>query len=517
MVKRTISQLLVLAVLIISMAACSKQAEYTNVIPAKAAAVVSIDLKSLAVKAGLNDKGNDAMKEKMLNVFKSSMSATTFQQLEKVMKNPSESGIDITSPIYIFTDSSAVFSAAVVAKVSSEEKLQASLDIMVKEQIVQPVTETNGIHFTTAGNTLLAFNQSAILALEISGESQIEDAEKLVTTLMKQTADNSISKTNVFKKMQDQKGDIKFFGSMAALPSLYAQQIQQGLVGSNIKLKDISAVGSLSFEKGKIVAKVESYTDNEEIKEMIKKQTKTIQKINESFLKYFPANTLAFLNVGVNGNELYNMLLNNEEFKNNSSMIQGVQTKELFSAIDGDISIGLLNVTMSSSPTFVAYADVKDGKVLDLIYKNKQSLGLSNSYDILQLGKDEYVLKGVGTNVFFGIKNNQMFATNDEMVYKNIGKTADKSIKDSAFASDMKGKNGFFVINVEAILDLPVVKTFTEFGGEEMQMYTNLASKISYLSASSEGQASEIDLCLKDKEVNALKQIVDFAKQFAGM
>ena len=34
---------------------------------------------------------------------------------------------------------------------------------------------------------------------------------------------------------------------------------------------------------------------------------------------------------------------------------------------------------------------------------------------------------------------------------------------------------------------------------------------------SSEGEISEIDLCLKDKDVNALKQIVDFAKQFASM
>ena len=40
---------------------------------------------------------------------------------------------------------------------------------------------------------------------------------------------------------------------------------------------------------------------------------------------------------------------------------------------------------------------------------------------------------------------------------------------------------------------------------------------IFYLSMSSEGEVSEIDLCLKDKDVNALKQIVDFAKQFAGM
>ena len=70
---------------------------------------------------------------------------------------------------------------------------------------------------------------------------------------------------------------------------------------------------------------------------------------------------------------------------------------------------------------------------------------------------------------------------------------------------------------LEAILDLPVVKMLVGFGGKEFKTYSDLASKVSYLSVSSEGETSETDLCLKDKDVNALKQIVDFAKQFAGM
>ena len=50
MAKKMISRLSVLAVLIVFLAACSKQTEYTNVIPADATAVASIDLKSLANK-----------------------------------------------------------------------------------------------------------------------------------------------------------------------------------------------------------------------------------------------------------------------------------------------------------------------------------------------------------------------------------------------------------------------------------------------------------------------------------
>ena len=55
-------------------------------------------------------------------------------------------------------------------------------------------------------------------------------------------------------------------------------------------------------------------------------------------------------------------------------------------------------------------------------------------------------------------------------------------------------------------------------GGDEYQLYYNLASQISYLEISNVSDGvSEIDLVLKDKDTNSLKQIVNFAKKFAGM
>ena len=167
--------------------------------------------------------------------------------------------------------------------------------------------------------------------------------------------------------------------------------------------------------------------------------------------------------------------------------------------------------------TFIVYADVKNGNALEALYKNKQALGLKKGEDILELGKNEYVYKSKGMNVFFGIKDKQMYATNDELLYKNIEKAADKSIKDAPYASEMKGKTVFMAINAEAILELPVVKMLIGFGGEKFRTGSEMLSKVSYLSVSSEGETSEIDLCLKDKDVNALKLIVDFGKQFTGM
>ena len=56
--KSLFFRLSVLAVLIVFVSSCSQKAEYTNAIPANATQLVSINLKSLADKAGINDKEN---------------------------------------------------------------------------------------------------------------------------------------------------------------------------------------------------------------------------------------------------------------------------------------------------------------------------------------------------------------------------------------------------------------------------------------------------------------------------
>ncbi|WP_336617671.1 DUF4836 family protein [Bacteroides acidifaciens] len=515
MAKKMISRLSVLTVLIVFLTACSKTSEYTNVIPADASVVASINLKSLASKAGLNDKENETAKQKVLEALKSGMNAATFQQLEKVMKNPSESGIDIESPFYVFSSSSFPY-PAIVGKVSNEDNLHTSLDVMTKEQICQPVSEADGYSFTTMNGILLAFNNSTVMIVTVNGTSQTDKAKKGITDLMKQTADNSIVKCGAFQKMEQQKSDVNFFASMKTIPATYRSQASMGLP-AEVKPEDITLVGGLNFEKGKIALKSENYTENDAVKALLKKQMESFGKTNGTFAKYFPASTLMFLNIGVKGEGLYNLLSENKEFRNTISIAKADEVKELFGSFNGDISAGLINVTRNIAPTFMLYADVKNGNALEVLYKNKQSLGMKRGEDIIQLGKDEYVYKTKGMNIFFGIKDKQMYATNDELLYKNVGKAADKSIKDAPYASDMKGKNIFVAINADAILDLTVVKMVAGFGGQEVKTYIELANKVSYLSMSSEGEISEIDLCLKDKDVNALKQIVDFAKQFAGM
>ena len=516
MAKKTISRLSVLAVLIVFLAACSKTSEYTNVIPADASVVASINLKSLASKAGLDDKENEAAKQKVLEALKSGMNAATFQQLEKVMKNPGESGIDVESPFYVFSSSSFPY-PTVVGKVNNEDNLHASLDVMAKEQICQPISEADGYSFTTMNGGLLAFNNSTVLIVNVSGTTQTEKAKEAITNLLKQTADNSIVKSGAFQKMEKQKSDINFLASMEAIPATYRNQISMGLP-TEVKAEDITLVGGLNFEKGKIALKTENYTENEAVKALIKKQMESFGKANNTFVKYFPSSTLMFFNVGVKGEGLYNLLSENKEFRNTVSIAKADEVKELFGTFQKDIAMGLINFTMNNAPTFLMYASVKSAAPVQLLYEKKSELGLKRGDDILKLGENEYVYKSKELNLFFGVRNNSLYATNDEMLYKSIDKAVNPSIKDTEFASNIKGKNSAFVINAEAILALPIVKMLSEYGGTQYATAFALVDKIAYVEAVGDpNNNADMVIQLKDKNVNALKQIVNFIKEFAGI
>ncbi len=524
MVRRMISRLSVFVLLMTVVCACSKQkTAYTDVIPANATAVVSINLKSLTDKAGLNDKESQALKQKMMDALKSGMNAAAFEQMGKILKDPSESGLDVKAPIYMFTSPDQPYT--LVAKVDNKNKLQETLEFAVKEQLSQPIAQADGFNYAVIMNTMLAFNETTAVVTEVWGNSQVETVKAAIAGLMKQTAETSIAKSDGFQKMQNRKGDINFFVSMESIPAMYARQISMGLP-KDMELSDLMLLGDLNYEKGKIVAHFENYTENEVLKEQIKKQEKALTKLDGTFLKNFPASTLGILSIGANGEELYKLLVDNEMFRNQVSLTEAAEIKNLLHSFKGDITIGLLNVGIENgtssygsknAPSFVGYAELKDGDVLKKIYENKQALNLRRGEDIVQLSDNNYFYKGRDMNMFFGLKGKQMYVTNDEMTYKTIFKAADSSIKDLDYTSNMKGKNVFFAINMDAVLELPIVKMIIGFGGEEAGMYFQLASKVNYLECNSENGTSEIVLALKDKNTNSLKQIVDFVRQFAGM
>ncbi len=513
MLRKMFFRFSVLTLLIATVSSCSKKAgEYTHIIPSDAM-VVSMDLKSLTDKAGI--QGNDAeqMKQTLLDAVTRGTDASTRSQIEKVIRDPSESGIALDEPFYIFSSPTIQGNVAIAIKTSNIKNLRNTL------KAFSTVNSQNGYEYVTLGQRgpLLAFNETTVLILS-NNSAPTDELRRSAEKLMKQTAENSIREQKGFRKMTDQKGEITFWAPLSAFPN--AELLKSSMaVPTEIDLKQVAVIGGFSFEKGKAVAEIDYYTENKEAKKLLDRRSDAIGSISNTYLKNLPASTLGFMSFSIHGEELYKMLQENPEFRR---AIPGDATEQLESvckAFKGDITLALTSVSLdrrfNPNPSFVMLAEVKDKASIRELHRLIEEEGAT--MQIRKRGEGEYVMS-VDMEIFLGERDKIFYVTNELSLLANLDKGLDKSLKDASYASHAKGKSMYGVVNIASILDMPLVKLAAGMGGEEAQTYYQLGSLFEYVEFYVEKDSkTTFVLQMSNKETNALKQVVDFARGFAGL
>ena len=181
----------------------------------------------------------------------------------------------------------------------------------------------------------------------------------------------------------------------------------------HLDLRDVTALGKLNFEKGKIVLKFEYFTDNKEVEDLLKQQAQTTKTLSREYLSYFPESALAFASVGANGKAMYSLILDNKDIRNFMPSANSAVAKTVFDALDGDISIAITDVNMDASSSFIAYADVDDTNILNVLYNNKDSI-LTQGQEVLRINDNEFQFIMGDLKIYYGIRNNSLYATNDK-------------------------------------------------------------------------------------------------------
>ena len=515
MVKRNlIHSLSALLLLTVFLASCSKKEAYTNVIPADAGLVVSVDVKSMVDKSGLDDKGNESMIQNFLGSLKADLNPASYQQIEKIMKNPEESGLSVNDRIYFF---STVKNLALVVKVADEAKLKGTLKLLEEQKVGTAIESGDGFSWMSLeGNTLCAFNKDVLLILSSFNSSGIESLKAEAKILMTQKEANSIRSNKGFNKIDDRKEDITAYLSLAGMPNMDMVKSAANLP-AGVDLKELMILASLNFEKGRIVAKAEMFTENKELKKMLDEQA-ALNKPTGEFFDFFPASTLLFLNYSLNGEKLYEMLAANPEFSEavkNQEM--GIDVKKLLSSFDGDITAGVTGFTGFGIPTIVAYAKVNGNYLLELLTAQKQMIETTLGTALVATGKDAYVLNYQGMDFFIGMTGNFLYLTNDRATLTRLNNKVSDPMTDVAWASEVKKSPAFFAINIAEIMKNPLLSAFASSGDPQMAMIMTALGGCSYVKVfeASKG-VGEMDIVLKNQNENVLKQIVTGMKEMTG-
>ena len=496
------------------MASCSKSDDYLNAIPKDTPMVASINLKALGEKAGINDSENKEALGKLTDMLKKEMNAACFEKLQSIIENPKECGIDLNKPVYAFTSDEK--SLILTAKILDKEALANSIKILSNDTEANAVTEEEGYSFSQMDNqSYLAFNENTLIAVKSNISADTDKMKLNAIEILNRKGEESMASDKGFIKMQDEKADIAIYNNFEILDDSYKNILAMGL-GVEDAAKKCKLISGIFFEEGKLVINSELYTEDEKIKELQKKQNEYLSHINNSLLKFFPKSSLCLMSLSMENDKIFEMLKENKDFQKNISLEDAETIEKILKSIGKEITFGVTDFNMTEKPAIVVYAEAKNGDILKELYNNKDSNSFTRNSRFTELKENEYLIQSGRDNIFIGYKNDMIYATNNETLYKNVGKKLEDSAEDNTYAKDIKGKRLAYVVDFNALSQLPIMQMVLKSGNAKMTAVGSVLKNADNMTITYDDEFT-MTVQLKDTKANFLKQMIKFTKELAGI
>lgn len=502
--NKTIQFSLITFILII-MASCSGTKKFMYSIPADADKLYTVNVNSIVEKTGIHKKKNKELKKLMLEALKKEMVADDYDQIEKIINDFSNSGIDTNEPLYFFNAPSLAY-RTITANLKSQEQLKKTISLLEKYNLSEPLVEEEPYFYTViTDNLFIIFDKQTVFLINAPSKKR-EAAKKQALNLFTLPKEESFvkGKAQTFKKIRSEDKDMVFYSLVDNIPSRYKKEIEK-ITNTTIDISNVGIINTIHFDKGKTQLTLQ--LDSESLASI--KNNIALKTLKGNLLDQFPANTIALFNMGINGKELYKNLLKQE---NPPQELYATAIKDLIESLNGDCSIGVFTMGLEkASPNFLALIEAETQNIrMDSLLSNKEYLQLRKNEDIINLKENEYLWRNfyinsslsryLSNDLFFGLKKDYIYVTNSELIYKDIGNKIDKTMKDSDLTSNLKGKISFTTFNIEEILNLPFVKVLMLFGGDEAKQIMDKASLFTHLEILNENKSNVIEATLYQKE-----------------
>ena len=508
MSKKIFNNLLLIGILFL--VSCSPKTEYTHALPKNASIVVGMELDQMANKAGLNGSEGEKVIKKLKTLMKGGLQGDAAQLAERIIDQPSESGLSFDDKVYLFATPHAE-ALAILAKVTDEGKLETLMNVLQKESIATPLREESGCRWTQVGGALCAFNNGTFLLLQPS-KGDASGMKGTLLSLMRQKEGEGFVSLPEFTKIEAPGNDIASVVNLSAVPYELTTPLRMGL-SADIRLEDIKYFVSANFEPGKVVMNSESLISNPKILGFFDTMDKVIQPIQGKYLDYYQGNTLLWASGRIDGKELYRMLCQNPTIKQMlDNPLLPVDVEYIFSSIQGDFAVGRSTLYTDN---YLLYADVTNSDFLKTFEDLRPMLALTGGQIVLDnVGTDEYVMRTYEGNYYFGVKNNRLYVTNNRSFAEEAGRTYGASMGVKPWSAEVKQNRLYASVNLSAIAKAYRSYNFT--GNKQVDTFLMLLiNQCNYLNASMpDWRQGKAELVLNDKDQNLLKLLVSMLEQF---
>lgn len=507
MIKKLLKTCMVATLMLL--AACSPKTEYTHALPKNASVVIGMELDNMANKAGLNGSEGEKVVNKLKALMKGGLQGDAAQLAERIIDQPSESGLSFDDKVYLFATPHAE-ALAILAKVNDEGKLENLLDVLQKESIATPLREESGCRWTQVGGALCAFNNGTFLLLQPS-KGDASGMKGTLLSLMRQKEGEGFASLPEFAKVEAEGNDIASIMNLSVLPYELTTPLRMGL-SADIRLEDVKYFVSVNFEPGKVVMNSESLISNPKILSFFDSMDKVMQPIKGEYMDYYPGNTLLWASGRIDGKELYHMLCQNPTIKQAlDNPLLPVDVEYIFSSILGDFAVGRSTLHAGD---YLLYADVTNSDFLKTFEDLRPLLALTGGQIVLNnVAPNEYVIHTYEGSYYFGVKKNRLYVTNIPSFAEDAGRTYGASLGVKPWSAEVKENRLYASVNMTGIANLYRSYGFT--GNKQVDtLLMILMGQCNYLNVSMpDWRQGKAELVLNDQDQNLLKILVGLLEQ----
>ena len=515
--------LFLLSVLLLSLTSCSKDEAYKNALPADAFSVCSFDIKSMAKKAGTDNKDAE-LRNRLAGMLSDSEDAEAYYK--ELIDHPSKSGIDLTSPAYLFSNEKV--DVGYLLRVDDKDKLEACVnkirkfhnkDVALKAEngiffdidedstepkdvkydesehdVIEGICDTIALQalqpsdstYHVSGNvTLYAFNDKAFISLNTS-ESTIEETKQLAKQYLSQTKDKSYVATPAFRDLKDQKGDIRGVLSMAKfLDSSYGKSMTENIVGlsdatnfDGIDMKKCYMLYSVSFETGEVVGTMTYGSEDKEILKKLKKLAEEVspKSVQDDLIKLLPKDSYMTAAATISAQKLLEHYGKSPESQKVIKELKesGIDIEAIASTLGQEFAFTFPHFNGDLSEFgFVGYLKTKDATLVDMIYQQAEKEH-PGKY-VKEGGDHRYRL--AEDPFFFGFQDGVTYLAYGSTGREQLFKTSDENFTKHSEYSSLKKNNSFCYIDLKKLLTTaPTADLLQVFIGEKAKSFRVLQS-----------------------------------------
>ena len=511
-----------LSVLFLSLTSCSKDDAYKNALPADAFSVCSFDIKSMAKKAGVTNSKDGELQKRLTEMLSDSEEAEAYYK--ELIQNPSKSGVDLKSPVFLFSNEKV--SLGYLLRVDDKGKLEACVNKLRKLRnkdaaalkaedgiffdIDEDSTEPEDVEYdeseydvieetsdTTAhqssistyhvsGNVkLYAFNDKAFISLNTS-ESTIEETKQLAKQYLSQTKDKSYVATPAFRDLKDQKGDIRGVLSMAKfLDSSYGKSMTENIVGlsdatnfDGIDMKKCYMLYSVSFETGEVVGTMTYGSEDKEILKKLKKLSEEVspESVQDDLIKLLPKDSYMTAAATISAQKLLEHYGKSPESQKVIKELKesGIDIEAIASTLGQEFAFTFPHFNGDLSEFgFVGYLKTKDATLVDMLYQQAEK---KNPGKYVKEGGD-HRYRLAEDPFFFGFQNGVTYLAYGSTGREQLFKTSDENFTKHSEYSSLKKNNSFCYIDLKKLLTTaPTADLLQIFIGEKAKSFRVLQS-----------------------------------------